>query len=45
MLAHARLAVPTATERTHNPAPAGLIALTCDEIARLLNRLVINPRC
>ncbi|WP_410479427.1 IS701 family transposase [Pseudonocardia sp. H11422] len=43
MLAHALLAVVASTERTHNPAPIGLIPLTCNEIARLLNRLVIGP--
>ncbi len=43
MAAHALLAVLAATERAHDPAPAGLIALTCNEIARLLNRLVIDP--
>jgi SRSO17 transposase len=43
MLAHALLAVLAASERTHNPAPAGLIALTCNEIHRLFNRLVIDP--
>jgi hypothetical protein len=35
MLAHALLAVATADERTHRPAPAGLIPLTCNEIAHL----------
>lgn len=43
MLAHALLAVLAATEPTDNPASAGLIALTCNEIARLLNRLVLEP--
>jgi hypothetical protein len=43
MLAHALLAVLAATEHAHHPAPAGLIALTCNEITRLLNRLVIDP--
>jgi hypothetical protein len=32
-----------ATERTRDPAPAGLIPLTCNEIARLLNRLILDP--
>jgi hypothetical protein len=36
------LAVLAAQDRTH-PRPTGLIALTCNEIARLLNRLVIDP--
>ncbi|NMI02334.1 IS701 family transposase [Pseudonocardia acidicola] len=43
MLAHALLTVLAATERAQHPAPSGLIALTCNEIARLLNRLVIEP--
>jgi hypothetical protein len=43
MLAHALLtAVATAT-RTRQPSPAELIPLTCNEIARLLNRLITNP--
>ena len=36
MLAHALLAVITAAEREHHPAPAGLIELTCAEVRRLL---------
>jgi SRSO17 transposase len=36
MLAHALLAVLTATEREHHPAGAGLIDLTCAEVCRLL---------
>ena len=43
MLAHALLAVLAATERARAPEPTGLIPLTCNEIARLLRRLVINP--
>jgi SRSO17 transposase len=43
MLAHALMAVLAATEHARDPTPAGLIALTCNEIARLLNRLVIDP--
>lgn len=43
MLAHALLAVIAVTEHAHHPSPAGLIPLTCNEIARLLNRLIIEP--
>jgi len=43
MAAHALLAVIAATERTKDPTPAGLIALTCNEIARLFNRLIVEP--
>ena len=41
MLAHAVLAVLAVTERASDPAPDGLIPLTCTEIVRLLNRLVL----
>ena len=43
MLAHALLAVIAAHEHTTRPAPAGLIALTCNEIRRLFTVLVIEP--
>ena len=43
MLAHALLAVIAAHERSARPAPAELIALTCNEIRRLLTALVIEP--
>jgi SRSO17 transposase len=47
MLAHALLAALAAAARTttrdDQPAPAGLIALTCNEIARLINRLTDTP--
>lgn len=43
MLAHAIRAVMAAVERARQPAPTGLIALTCNEIAHLFNRLVIEP--
>lgn len=43
MFAHALLAVIAATERTTQPPPAGLIALTCNEIRRLLTAFVIEP--
>jgi SRSO17 transposase len=43
MLAHAFLAVATADERTHRPAPDGLIPLTCNEIAHLFISLIVRP--
>jgi hypothetical protein len=47
MLAHALLAATAATARTRHPdsqpASVGLIALTCNEIARLINRLASGP--
>ena len=43
MLAHAFLAVVTADERTHRPAPDGLIPLSINEIAHLFNRLIVRP--
>jgi hypothetical protein len=43
MLAHALLAVLTATEHTHAPAQAGLIALTCNEIRRLFTTIITEP--
>jgi SRSO17 transposase len=43
MLAHAMLTAVAAATRTRQPSPAGLIPLTCNEIARLLNRLIANP--
>jgi SRSO17 transposase len=43
MIAHALLAVIAAHERTHQPAPDGLIALTCNEIRRLFAIFVIEP--
>ncbi len=43
MLAHALLAVIAANEHTTRPAPTGLIALTCNEIRRLLTTLIIEP--
>jgi SRSO17 transposase len=43
MAAHALLAVCAAASRTPQPSPAGLIPLTCDEIARLLNRMIAKP--
>jgi SRSO17 transposase len=43
MLAHALLAVIAAHEHTDRPAPAGLIALTCNEIRRLFTIHIIEP--
>ena len=43
MLAHAFLAVLTATERAQNAAPAGLIPLTLNEIKRLFTTLLTQP--
>lgn len=43
MLAYAFLAVLAATERAHNPAPDGLIPLTCNEIHHLFNILILVP--
>lgn len=43
MLAYALLAVLTATERTRAPAPAGLIALTCNETRRLFTTIITEP--
>ena|GEM_PF-1203003 len=43
MLAHALLAVIAANEHAARPAPAGLIALTCNEIRRLLTVLIVEP--
>jgi SRSO17 transposase len=41
MLAHAFLAVATATERHHQPTPGGLIALTVNEFRRLFDALLL----
>lgn len=41
MLAHAFLAVATAGERDHTPAPAGLIELTLAEFRRLFAALLL----
>ena len=43
MLAHALLAVIAANEHTDHPEPTGLVALTCNEIRRLLTILVTEP--
>jgi hypothetical protein len=43
MLAHTLLAVIAAHEHTHRPAPAGLIALTCNEIRHCSRSSSSNP--
>ena len=43
MLAHAFLAAVRADEHARQPAPNGLIPLTCNEIQRLFITLVIQP--
>ena len=43
MLAHAYLAVATAIERDHTPAPNGLIELTVNEFRRLFDALLLSP--
>jgi len=43
MLAHALLAVIAAHENTDQPAPTGLISLTCNEIRRLFTIFVTEP--
>src|SRR5215210_7954518 len=43
MLAHALLVVLAAGEHAAAPPPAGLIPLTCNELQRLLTRLVLEP--
>jgi SRSO17 transposase len=42
MLAHAFLAVATAIERDHTPAPAGLIELTVNEFRRLFDAQLLT---
>ncbi len=44
MLAHAFLAVATAIERDHTPAPAGLIELTVNEFRRLFDALLLSTK-
>ncbi len=44
MLAHAFLAVATATERDIQPTPAGLITLTVNEFRRLFDALLLAAR-
>ena len=44
MLAHAFLAVATATERDSHPTPTGLIILTVNEFRRLFDALLLTTR-
>jgi SRSO17 transposase len=44
MLAHAFLAVATAIERDHTPAPAGTIQLTVNEFRRLFDALLLATK-
>jgi hypothetical protein len=44
MLAHAFLAVTTAAERDHHPAPSDLIEVTVAEFRRLFDALLLHPR-
>jgi hypothetical protein len=44
MLAHAFLAVATAIERDHAPAPTGLIELTVNEFRRLFDALLLGAK-
>jgi SRSO17 transposase len=44
MLAHAFLAVTTAAERDHTPAPPGLIELTVNEFRRLFDALLLGAK-
>ncbi len=44
MLAHAFLAVATAIERDHTPAPAGLIELTVNEFRRLFDAVLLSAK-
>jgi SRSO17 transposase len=44
MLAHAFLAVATAIERDHTPAPTGLIELTVNEFRRLFDALLLGAK-
>jgi hypothetical protein len=43
MAAHALLAAVAAAAQARQLPPAGLIPLTCNEITRLVNRLIANP--
>jgi hypothetical protein len=43
MLAHGLLTVLAAGEHATAPPPAGLIPLTCNQLQRLLTRLVLEP--
>jgi hypothetical protein len=43
MLAYAFLVVAALTERTRQPAPSGLVGLTCNELQHLFAALVARP--
>jgi hypothetical protein len=43
MLAHAFLVVAAVTERTREPASAGLVLLTCNELQHLFAALLARP--
>jgi SRSO17 transposase len=43
MLAHAFLVVTASTDQARDPAPAGLIPLTCNEVQHLFAALVARP--
>jgi SRSO17 transposase len=43
MLAHAFLVVAAVTDHTRDPAPPGLIAVTCNEVQHLFAALVARP--
>jgi hypothetical protein len=43
LLAHAFPVVAALAERAQQPAPVGLIALTCNELQHLLTALVLQP--
>jgi SRSO17 transposase len=43
MVAHAFLVVTALTERTRQPSPCGLLALTCNELQHLFAALVARP--
>lgn len=45
MIAHALLAVIAANARTDHPGPDGLIALSCNEVRRLLIVVLVEPAC
>ena len=45
MLAYAFLAVLAAIERARQPAPEGLVPLTCNEIHHLFTGLIVQPIC
>ncbi len=44
MIAHAFLAIATAIERDHTPAPTGQIELTVNEFRRLFDAVLLTAR-